>query len=77
MSVDRRWVDQGSQSFWSFCIDFIPAVSKAPSYLNGSGNPRERIDYRDKLPPDQFRVLVKADRAWSFLNRGSVWWYVR
>ena len=23
LNVDRRWVDQGSESFWSFCVDYL------------------------------------------------------
>ena len=23
LSVDRRWVDEGSESFWSFCVDYL------------------------------------------------------
>ena len=23
LSVDRRWVDQGTESFWSFCVDYL------------------------------------------------------
>ena len=22
LSIDRRWVDQGADSFWSFCVDY-------------------------------------------------------
>jgi len=23
LAVDRRWVDQGTESFWSFCVDYL------------------------------------------------------
>jgi hypothetical protein len=23
LSVDRRWVEEGASSFWSFCVDFL------------------------------------------------------
>lgn len=29
LSVDRRWVDQGADSFWSFCVDYLDAPPKS------------------------------------------------
>ncbi len=29
LSVDRRWVDLGTESFWSFCVDMGTAFSLA------------------------------------------------
>ena len=29
LSVDRRWVDQGPVSFWSFCVDYLDAATGA------------------------------------------------
>ena len=23
LNVDRRWVDEGLESFWSFCVDYF------------------------------------------------------
>ncbi len=57
LNVDRRWVDQGSQSFWSFCIDYVPGA-KPRTGASGGNEQRERIDYREKLPPEQFRVFA-------------------
>lgn len=58
VNVDRHWVDQGSQSFWSFCVDYLPSTDKSKSNESGRVEARERIDYKEKLPPDQFRVFA-------------------
>ena len=26
LAVDRRWVEQGSESFWSFCVDYLESA---------------------------------------------------
>ena len=58
LAVDRRWVDQGANSFWSFCVD----------YLDGGGSrgtgarqqkEREKVDYREVLTPEEFAVYAK------------------
>jgi superfamily II DNA helicase RecQ len=55
VSVDRRFVDQGSQSFWAICVDCISGVSEKIGGYSG----KERIDYREKLTPEQFRVYAE------------------
>ena len=35
LSVDRRWVEQGPSSFWSFCIDYLEPASGG----SGPGRP--------------------------------------
>ena len=42
LSVDRRWVEQGGQSFWSFCVDYLPPGSK-PKPERGPAR-RKKID---------------------------------
>lgn len=58
LNVERRWVDQGSQSFWTFCVDYLPQGNKAKTDLPRFGQ-KERIDYKEKLPPAQFEVFSK------------------
>jgi superfamily II DNA helicase RecQ len=56
LNIDRRWVDQGSQSFWSFCIDYLPQGGKGKEAIRAEQ--RDRVDYKEKLPPEQFRVFA-------------------
>jgi len=57
MSVDRRWVDQGPASFWSFCVDYLDSA--------GAGTPgfrqtkdRGKVDYREVLKPEEFAIFA-------------------
>ncbi len=57
LSVDRRWVDQGPNSYWSFCVDYLDASSGT----SGSRQQKERgkIDFREVLSPEDFAVFAK------------------
>jgi superfamily II DNA helicase RecQ len=55
VSVERRFVEQGSQSLWAVCVDF----NSGPSGKANSYSSKERIDYREKLTPEQFRVFAQ------------------
>ena len=59
LSVDRRWVDQGSESFWSFCVDYLESSGGglAPPGKNGGG--RANVDYREVLSPADFEVFAR------------------
>ena len=58
LAVDRRWVDQGENSFWALCVDYL--VSSAGSGPAGKdGSSRNRIDYREKLDRESFAVFAK------------------
>src|SRR5262249_21751460 len=60
LSVDRRWVDQGTDSFWSFCVDYLES---APSNRGASQGPQDarnnKVDYREVLSPPEFDLFVK------------------
>jgi len=61
LSVDRRWVDQGSISFWSFCVDYAEPNTNAPVTKKGGTVPK--VDYRAKLGPENYR-LFETLRDW-------------
>jgi hypothetical protein len=56
LSVDRRWVDLGTESYWSFCVDDLEAPA-AP--LRMPGDQRGKVDYREVLNPEPFAAFVK------------------
>jgi superfamily II DNA helicase RecQ len=58
LSVDRRWVDMGTESFWSFCVDYLETAPSSPG-ARPPGEARGKVDYRDVLSPEQFAVFVK------------------
>ena len=55
LTIDRRWVDLGANSFWAFCIDFIPAGGV--SNTRSSQVTRSRVDYKEVLTTDEFAVF--------------------
>jgi superfamily II DNA helicase RecQ len=58
LSVDRRWVEQGSSSFWSFCVDYLETSSGATSDGRQSVQ-RGKVDYKEVLSPEEFAVFAR------------------
>ncbi len=55
VSVDRQLVDQGVNSFWAICVDYLhhgPGDTAPHANLS-----RSRIDYKAILPPEEFAVF--------------------
>jgi hypothetical protein len=51
LSMERHLIDQGSNSFWAICIDYLTGTlseSSRPQNLS-----RNRIDYKTILSPDE------------------------
>jgi superfamily II DNA helicase RecQ len=53
LSIDRRFVELGENSYWTFCIDFLPQGTPRPSTGRGAAA-RGKVDYRERLTPDDF-----------------------
>lgn len=54
VSIDRQLIDQGANSFWAICVDYL---SHAPGATNRNPNlSRSRVDYKAILPPEEFAV---------------------
>jgi superfamily II DNA helicase RecQ len=58
LSVDRRWVEQGSNSFWHFCIDYLDGSSPLATPPRASQS-RPRVDYKEILSPEEFAVFAR------------------
>ncbi len=54
LSVDRRWVEQGASSFWSFCVDYLENAAQT-----SAGSARGKVDYKEVLSPEEFAVFAK------------------
>ncbi len=59
LSVDRRWVDQGAASFWSFCIDYLEHSTGSPGSARAGSAPRGKVDYKDVLNAEEFAVFAR------------------
>jgi len=51
LSVERRWVDVGHESFWAICVDSLDQQGESGG--TGGGR-RNRVDYREVLSPEDF-----------------------
>jgi superfamily II DNA helicase RecQ len=58
LAIDRRWVDQGENSFWAICIDYLDAPNRKEGGGTASSAGRNRVDYRQILSPEQFTQFV-------------------
>src|SRR5271154_2101363 len=56
LTVDRRFVDQGENSCWTVCVDFLTG---SPNRGGQAFGKKERINYREVLPPQEFAVFAK------------------
>jgi superfamily II DNA helicase RecQ len=59
LAVDRRWVERGSNSFWSFCVDYLESGSSTTFSKNNGGVGRSKVDYREVLSPEDFAVFAR------------------
>ena len=54
VSIERQLIDQGVNSFWAICVDY---VSHGPSDgISRSNVARNRVDYKAILPQEEFAV---------------------
>lgn len=53
-SIERQFVSDGPNSFWSICVTFENGDPPQTAIKQ-----RKRIDYRDVLTEDQFRIYAK------------------
>ena len=55
VAIDRRWVEDRTNSFWAVCIDYLAGGSNESR--RGLPPARNRIDYKQVLSPDEFAVF--------------------
>jgi hypothetical protein len=56
LPIDRRWVEQGSTSFWTFCVDYLDGQATGSG---GDRGARGKVDYKEVLSPEEFTVFAK------------------
>ncbi len=54
LSIDRRWVDQGADSFWSFCVDYY----EGKTATRGQNLRTKGKNYKEVLSPGDFAVYA-------------------
>ena len=58
LSVDRRLVEQGTGSFWSFCVDYLEVSSSGSADGRPAGQ-RGKVDYKEVLSQEDFAVFAR------------------
>ena len=60
LAVDRRWVEQGTSFFWSFCVDYQDNSSGTTAAASSRpAGARDKVDYKEVLKPDDFSVFAR------------------
>jgi len=57
LSIDRELIDQGMNSFWAICVDFLN--STVVENTGVSNLSRSRVGYKTILPADEFEVFSR------------------
>ena len=58
LSVDRRLVEQGTVSYWSFCVDYLELSSSGSADGRPVGQ-RGKVDYKEVLNQEDFAVFAR------------------
>ncbi len=59
LSVDRRWVDQGTESFWSFCVDYLERVAGGGADWQGQCHEPGEGRLSRGAEPEDFAVFAR------------------
>ena len=51
LEMDRKWVDQGANSFWAVWVDYLDAPAESDAAA------KRRVDYKEVLSPADFAVF--------------------
>lgn len=54
VSIERKLIDEGVNSFWAICVDYLSHASDAG--VSNANLSRSRVDYKSILPPLEFTV---------------------
>lgn len=57
VSIERQLIDQGVNSFWAICVDYLSLTSGETAYNRHLS--RSRVDYKAILPPEEFAVFSR------------------
>lgn len=55
LTVQREFIQNGRESCWAFCVEYLEGGSGAPAF----GTRKDRVDYKQVLPPEQFEVFAR------------------
>ena len=61
VSIERKLIDQGGNSFWAICIDYLSPVPRDD--ISKSNLSRSRVDYKAILPPEDSSSIHGSEKC--------------
>lgn len=58
LAVEKQWVTAGDASFWAFCVQYQETGAAGATRPGGPGG-GAKVDYKEVLTDEQFRLFVK------------------
>lgn len=59
VTIERRFVDDGQNSFWAICVDYLHGPTTGGPDYGAPGRSARKVDYKEVLTPEQFLVFVR------------------
>lgn len=59
VTIERRFVDDGQNSFWAICVDYLHGPGGGGPDYGAPGRSTRKVDYKEILTPEQFAVFVR------------------
>ena len=59
VTVERRFVEDGADSFWAVCVDYLSGEAGSGTVHGALGRSERKVDYKEALSPEQFVVFAK------------------
>jgi len=56
LKADRQWVEQGTASLWTFCVEYLDGAAANPE--GRIANARGKVDYKELLSPRDFTIFA-------------------
>ncbi len=70
-SIERRFVEDGSNSFWSICIGVMGTVDEGDSATKRDQKQRNKVDYYAELGPELFAIYDRLRQKRNEIAKGE------
>jgi len=59
VTIERRFVEDGQNSFWAICVDYLHGPETGGPDYGSPGRGSRKVDYKEVLTPEQFTVFAR------------------
>ena len=59
VTIERRFVEQGTDSFWALCVDYMHGEPSLGVSHGTLGRSERKVDYKEVLNESQFEVFAR------------------